>query len=58
MSAAQLELFCVDCNEPTFPRDARCARHSWDHDAAEAYTQIKRELAEDADREQIDGGAA
>jgi len=62
MSAAQLELFCRDCGEPAFPGDERCTRHSWNHDAAEAFAAIKRELAEDADRAQddppFDGGAA
>jgi hypothetical protein len=56
----QGELFC-DCGEPAFPGDDRCARHSGEHEAAEAYAQIKRELAEDAVRAQdappFDGGA-
>ena len=43
------EIWCLDCHELAYPGDVRCAIHSWNRDALDAYRDIKRELATDAD---------
>lgn len=53
-SAAQLALFCARCGEPARVGADLCGICEWELDDLQAYAQITRELAEDADREQDD----
>ena len=47
--STQTEFWCLDCHELAYPGDVRCAIHSWNRDALDAYRGIKLELAKDAD---------